>query len=455
MNIKIIIFLLIFLLILIFLYWNNWNNKNSEAYDGRYRKYIVGNDSLKTIGSDTYNTLKTMVSKKFYDIGTIYQTPTKNLMVNLGINIGQLIENDVLDKFGLSEFSNSILNKYLNFSSNLDIQNLSLGIYTVPQLTLSAIENNITFSGSITLKLKMDQFSLNNINIFGINVGNFNINNLDFEVFTKLTIKMSASMDEINTTVNFETPQIMIPPDLLTQFISNIASNLTFQFNCPSCNGCGSWYHLECWAKYAVCEAERQSCLAANYIERKAYILSDKGILSFILGEVPKVINSLINNGISSALIAEIINDIPAISSAIGTIFEGDQNIKNTVSSLGASKVDCELSNWSPWSACSGGSCPVYDQGFYISGGNGLGTQTRTATVLAPPLNGGKCITSQTQQCNLNCAPPEIYSGINPALTTGFGLGDPSLITSGGFGDPSLTTDAGFGDQTSSWNLPM
>jgi hypothetical protein len=381
MNIKFIILLSIFLiLIAIFLYWNKWDKKILESYN-------------------TYDILNTMVSKKFSTIGTIYQYATKNLMVNFGLNIGQMIDNNVLNGMGLS----GILDKYLDFSSNLNIQNLSLGIYAVPQLTLHAIENYLTFSGSISLNLNIGQLSLNNIIIFGTNVGNFNINNLQFELITDLTITMNLYVDEeggeIDTTITFDAPQIKIADNLFTQFISGLASNYAFKPPFSSCPDCDwySWPWYERAFAYPVCEGERQGCLGINAAAQEAYKLSKSGILSLIFGEFPKVMNDLINNGISKSLIAEIINDIPAIRNLVRNIFMGDQNIKNAV----RSKVDCKLSDWSSLSACSGGSCPSYSYNGFTAGRPGI--QTRTAQVLGPALNGGSCITSQTQPCNLNC----------------------------------------------------
>ena len=328
-------------------------------------------------------------------------------MVNFGVDIGQMI--------GLSDF----LGKHLDFSSNLNIQNLSLGIYEVPALTLHAIQNYLTFSGSISLKLNIGQLSLNNITMFGLDIGDFNINNLQFELITDLTIKMTLDVDEeggeIDTTITFDSPQIKIPADLFTQLIAGLVSKFppfNPPLNCPDCpgvdysNNCAGlsffprqWCNIVRDARIVgekvaltACEATvRQPCLGINDAAFEAYKFSKSGMLSLIFGEFPKVMNGLINNGISTSLIAEIINDIPAIRNLIRNIFMGDQNIKNAV----RSKVDCKLSDWSSWSACSG-TCVIY-------GGDGTGTQTRTAQVLVPAINGGSCIQTQTQPCTLNC----------------------------------------------------
>ena len=316
----------ILLIILIFLVYNCDNCENtSERY------------------TDLLSVLNNSVTKKFSALGTIYQSPSENFNVNFGLNVGEIIQKDVLDNVGLSSFSSTVLNKYLNFSSDLNVQNLSLGIYSDADLALSAISTNITYSGSIAMKLKMGVFSLNNITIFGINLGDFNLDNLEVDVFTKLTLQMSPALMgkvsndlKISTKITFDKPQIVLPANLFQQFIDKVAPSLEYQFSCPDCGGynCQHWYQFECWADYGWCEAKRQLCLGTDWGLRQAYLLTEKGILSLLFSEIPNMMCSLVNNGISSSLISKIINEIPAISSAIGTLFDSDPNIQSTVNTL-------------------------------------------------------------------------------------------------------------------------
>lgn len=305
-----------------------------------FSKYCCNKKNISERYENSLDILKDSISKKYYDIKEIYKYEKENILdFKAEKNLAEIIDNNILNSIGIPGLAGKITGKILNFSAGLKIKNLLFGIYGISDLQLSLINKKLNYTGSMSMKLKIDKCSLNNINLFGINLGEFDISPLEVKIEatvnaeTTLIIGMNHKKASINTKITIEKPRLVFPDvsTITNNFINNFSSILEYKLNCPVCGDkpdCG-WLDFPCEASWVGCQFARQGCLGADAIQKQAHYLSEKGILSLIFKKVPDEIQELVTTGLSNALITPIINNMPSIISGIEEIFNNDPDIKS------------------------------------------------------------------------------------------------------------------------------